>query len=101
MYGLLNLGSLLLGLIAWLLPIINLVVRNNIKSNRWVVFSIASVSACAISLCMQLFYSAYLVRIADWSALRDTANYVAYVSLLLLAVTIALNAIIVVVYRKK
>jgi cytochrome c oxidase subunit 4 len=90
----LNLGSLVLGLIAWILPVINLVRRNR----KWTVLSLASVSACAISLCMQIFYTDYLVRIADWSALMDTSSAVAMVSTLLLVVTIILNAVSLVVY---
>lgn len=100
MYILLNLGSLLLGLIAWLLPFINLAVDNKAKNKNWVVFSVASLSACAISLCMQLFVSRFMVSAEDWSSLMDTANPVAYASLVLLVVTLALNVITLVVYRK-
>jgi hypothetical protein len=89
----LNLGSLVLGLIAWILPLVNLMKRNKADNRNWVVFSVASVSACAISLCMQLFYSDYLVRIEDWSALMDTSSAVAFVATVLLVVTIMLNAI--------
>jgi cytochrome c oxidase subunit 4 len=99
-YVLLNLGSLLLGLVAWLLPLINLAVTNKAKNTNWLVLSIASVSACAVSLCMQLFYNAHLVRLKDWGALTDIADAVANVSLVLLVVTIVLNAIAVIVYRK-
>jgi len=98
---LLNLGSLLFGFVAWLLPVINLAIVDKTKNKNWIVFSIASVSACAASLCMQLFYSNYLVRIKDWAALTDTANPVAYVSLVLFAVTVTLNVTTLVVYRKK
>jgi len=100
MYGLLNLGGLLFGLVAWLFPIVNLAIVNKTENKNWVVFSIASVSACAVSLCMQLLYNSYLVRIKDWSALMDTAKPVVYVSLVLLVVIITLNTITVVVYRK-
>ena len=55
--GWLNLGSLLLGLIAWILPVVNLVQHNKADHRNWVAFSVASVSACAISLCMQIFYT--------------------------------------------
>jgi len=101
MYVLLNLGSLLLGLVAWLLPLISLAINNKAKNKRWATLSIASVSACATSVCMQLFYNDYLVKINDWSALMDTSYAVACVSLLLVVVTITLNAITVLVYRKK
>ena len=99
--GWLNLGSLLLGLIAWILPVVNLVQHNKADHRNWVAFSVASVSACAISLCMQIFYTDHLVKIEDWSALMDTSHAVALVAILLLAVTIILNAIILVVYYRK
>lgn len=98
-YGLLNLGSLVLGLIAWILPAVNLAKHNKANHRNWVVFSVASVSACAISLCMQIFYGNYLVRREDWSALMDTSNAVALVSTILLVVTIVLNAITLVIYH--
>ncbi|WP_243120522.1 hypothetical protein [Pelotomaculum sp. FP] len=99
--GWLNLGSLVLGLIAWILPVVNLVRHNKADRRNWVVFSVASVSTCAISLCMQIFYTDHLVKIEDWSALMDTSHAVALVATLLLAVTIILNVITLVVYYRK
>ncbi|MHB8061781.1 MAG: hypothetical protein ACYDG2_03970 [Ruminiclostridium sp.] len=97
----LNLVSLILGLIAWILPVVNLMQHNKADRRNWAVFSVASVSACAISLCMQIFYTNHLVKIEDWSALMDTSSAVALVATLLLVVTIILNAITLVVYGKK
>ena len=91
---LLDLGSILLGLIAWLLPLINLGIENKVKNKNWVVLSVASISACATSLCIQLFTTNSWDK-SDWSV-----DFIAYVSLVLLVVTIALNAITLVVYRK-
>jgi cytochrome c oxidase subunit 4 len=89
----LNLGSLLLGLVAWILPVVNLLQRHNAdRSRNWMVFSIASVSACAIALVLQIFYTNHLVRIEDWSALMDTSSAVAKVATFLLVVTLMLNA---------
>ncbi|KNZ40767.1 hypothetical protein [Acetobacterium bakii] len=99
--GWLNLGSFVLGLIAWILPVINLERRNKVGNRNWVGVSLASVSACAISLCMQMFYTNYLVKIEDWSALMDTSAAVAWVATMLLAVTIILNAITLIVYYKE
>lgn len=99
--GWLNLGSLVLGLVAWILPVVNLMQRNKADHRNWVFLSVASVSACAVSLCMQIFYTAHLVKIEDWSALMDTSQAVALVATLLLAGTIILNAIILVVYYGK
>lgn len=93
-YGMLNLGSLLLGLLAWVLPVINLVRRDKTKNKSWVALSVASISACAISLYLQILYQNHLVKIEDWSALMDTSNAVALVSAILLSVTVILNIIV-------
>lgn len=98
MFGLLNLGSLLLGLITWILPILNLT-RDKKQNKNWVVLSMISICACGISLCSQIFYTYYKVTVEDWSALMDTMYAVAYVSAILLTVTIILNVITLKVYR--
>ncbi|MPN58831.1 hypothetical protein SDC9_206546 [bioreactor metagenome] len=99
--GLLNLGSLVLGLIAWVLPVISLMRRDKTRHRNWSAFSVASVSACAVSLCMQLYYTNHLVQIKDWSALMDTSSAVALISTINLAVTILLNGITLAVYLRK
>jgi len=97
----LNLGSLVLGLIAWFLPIVCLARRNKAKSNSWIVYSMSSISACAISLFLQILYQNHLVNIEDWSAISDTSHGVAVMSALLLATTIVLNIILYHVCSKK
>lgn len=99
MIGLLNLGSLVLGLIAWILPVVNLMRYEKHDHRNWVTLSIMSVSACAIALCFQIIYSYHLVKIEDWSALMDTTGAVAFAAAVLLIVTIILNAITLIVYR--
>ncbi|TYS86245.1 hypothetical protein [Rossellomorea aquimaris] len=101
MYGFLNIGSLLLGLIAWILPIASLAKRNKENNNTWVIFSIVSISACVVALIFQILYNDYLVRIEDWSALMDTSKGVVRLSSLLAIVTIGLNVITAIVYNKK
>ena len=101
MIGLLNLGSLVLGLIAWILPVVNLIRYKKHDHRNWVSLSILSISACAISLCFQIFYNYHLVEIRDWSALMDTTGTVAFVAAVLLIVTIILNAMTLIIYRDK
>ncbi|MDT9025078.1 MULTISPECIES: hypothetical protein [Rossellomorea] len=101
MYGFLNIGSLLLGLIAWILPIASLAKRNKENNNTWVIFSIVSISACVVALIFQILYNDYLVRIEDWSALMDTSKGVVRLSSLLAIGTIGLNVITAIVYNKK
>ncbi len=97
MISFLMLGSLILGLLAWILPIVNLMgYRKN-----WVILSTASISACGISLLFQLLYAQHLVEINDWSALMDTINTSVFASKTLLIVTLILNVAILFVYRER
>jgi len=99
-YGFLNLGSLLFGLIAWTLPVINLVKKNKSENKNWIIFSLSSVSACAISLCMQIFYTNHKVKEEDFTALMDTSNVMAFVCLILLVGTIFLTIMTLFTYWK-
>lgn len=98
MVGLLNVGSIVLGLVAWILPISSLMRFKKKNNSNWAILSILSISACAISLLFQIIYSNHLVKIEDWSALMDTMGAVVFVSGILLVVTICLNIFTAVVY---
>ena len=50
-----------------------------------------SMAACAGALFLQVLYNKHLVELQDWSALMDTSGAVAWVSVLLLAVTLILD----------
>ncbi len=97
----LNPASLVLGLIAWILPVVNLMRDKKHDHSNWAILSIISISACAISLWLQIIYGYFLVKIEDWSALMDTRGAVAFVSAVLLIVTVILNAITLFVYRDR
>lgn len=92
-YGWLNIGSVLFGLIALVIPIITLMRQDNYVSNNLGVLSGISISSCAISLCMQIFYTNHLVNIEDFTAMMDTLDTVSNVSAVLLIATIVLNII--------
>jgi cytochrome c oxidase subunit 4 len=89
----LNLGSLIFGLAAWILPVVRLAKRDKADRRKGPLLSALSFGACAVSLCMQILYNDHLVKIEDWSALLDTSHAVASVSCLLLAGTILGNAV--------
>jgi cytochrome c oxidase subunit 4 len=99
-YGLLNLGSLLLGIKAWLLPVINLAKHNKSEHKNWHILAIISIFACAVSLYFQIIYHNYLVNKEDWSALMDTSDPVLLVSSMLIVVTLILNVITIIRYTK-
>lgn len=101
MYYWLNIGSLILALVAWILPVINLMLlRRNIYMN-FLELSLLSISSCAISLCFQMIYIYHLVEIKDVSALMDTNWAVALISTILLVFTLLLNIVSYILYRKK
>ncbi|ASN06303.1 hypothetical protein [Virgibacillus necropolis] len=101
MIGWLNLGSLVLGLIGWILPVINLMRYENRTHSNWVGLSIMSISACAISLFFQIFNGYHRVKIEDWSALMDTMSAKVLIAVVLLIVTIILNVITLFLYRNR
>ncbi|TMU87028.1 hypothetical protein FGG79_02485 [Bacillus sp. BHET2] len=101
MIGLLNLGSLLLGLLAWILPVINLMRFRGNEHRRGVAFSVLSMSACAISLCFQMFYHYHLVIIEDWSALMDITGVMVTIASVLLIGTVGLNTMTLILYQNR
>ncbi|RDW18507.1 hypothetical protein CWR48_11540 [Oceanobacillus arenosus] len=60
--GLLNLGSLIFGLIVWVFPGINLSKYEKPNNRNWFAFTVISVSACTISLYFQI-YSTYTIKL--------------------------------------
>lgn len=100
-YGWLNVGSLVLGLIAWILPVVNIMKYNIEGHKNWLTLSVLSMSACAISLWFQILYNHHLVEIQDWSALMDTTATLVRISMALLIVTIVLNGINVFFYKAR
>lgn len=90
----LNVGSLILGCIALGLPIIIFIFHKKVRFIIKSMSSMFSMSCCASSLCMQIFYANHLVNIGDWTALMDTSRAISLISLILLIVTIILNLIL-------
>lgn len=95
MYGWLNITSLALGLLAWLLPL-------------WAIFSkkvrkvgALSFALCSISLACQIFYTQHLVAISDWSAIEDTHFAVTFAAAVLLVGTVVLNLAARIAGRRK
>ena len=89
-YGWMNLGSLLLGLTAWGIPAVYFS-RRKPGGDRAGLACLLSMAACAGALFLQVLYNKHLVELQDWSALMDTSGAVAWVSALLLAVTLILD----------
>ncbi len=101
MIVLFNLASLLLGLIAWILPIINIINSKKHINKQWIRLCMISMGACAISLYFQILYNAHLVNIEDWTAMMDTIGTLVITSSILLVITLLLNVITLFLYRNK
>lgn len=93
MVGLLNIGSLVLGLIAWILPIITIINNKKTENKKGALLSFISMAACMISVYFQFLYNKHLVNISDWTAIMDTIGSVIVLSGILIGVTILLNGI--------
>lgn len=79
-------GSLVLGLSAWILAIISVLRR------RFGPLNLISVSACALSLLLQLMNVNYLANgLEDFSAIMDTIHAVVLAAWLMLSIAILLN----------
>lgn len=101
MVSFLMLGSLMLGLIAWILPVISIMKIKKGNNKSCGIFSFFSTSLCAISLYFQIYYANYLVEIWDTSALMDTIGASSFLSAVMLVVTIILNAINLYIFHKQ
>ena len=99
-YGWFNVGSLVLGLVAWLIPFTSIVRYKKRKTKSPLILSLLSMGACAIALWFQISYNNNLVQIQDWTALMDTTSTLNWVSAVLLVVTILLNILSAMVIHK-
>lgn len=95
-----NLGSLVLGLVAWFLPVVNLARHPKAANKNWIALSFSSFSACAVALFFQNIYQDHLAKIEDFSAIMDTSQGLVVVSGVLVFITIILNAIVLIKHRK-
>jgi hypothetical protein len=101
MMGWLNLGSLVFGLIAWTLPIVNLIRTEKFDPRNWIVYFIISTSSCAISLLLQIYHYYFIVKNEDFSALIDTNGVVAFAASVFFVGTVMINVITLILYRQR
>lgn len=93
---LLNIGSLLLGLIGWAMPLAAMAGR---KSP--VHFCAASFGACCLSLLLQLVELRRRCVIGDLAAVEDTIGAITLAAVVLLIVAAALNALAFLLDRRR
>lgn len=83
------LGSLLFGLIAWILPILSR--RGILKNDNSSLVSVLSVSACSTAIGLQIVYVHFMVNRGDLAGLMDTIGAITMISIILLLGTLMLN----------
>jgi cytochrome c oxidase subunit 4 len=89
--GLSHVGSIIFGIVAWALPIINLKQKDAYSLKKTILMIIFSLLSCMIALYLQLLFKNYLVVIGDWAALDDTVYVFEIAAGILLVGTIGLN----------
>lgn len=83
-----NIGSIILGIIAWASAGIAIA-----KSKRAQTLSAVSFVACIISLFLQFLEVSNRVNLGDYAAIEDTIRAVILAATLLIVVTIILNSV--------
>ncbi|KGX91377.1 hypothetical protein N781_04780 [Pontibacillus halophilus JSM 076056 = DSM 19796] len=96
-----NIGTLLLGLLACTLPIVNLVQGNQSLQRPFLINLLISMGACALALCLQMVNLYQLVKREDFSALMDLAGSITTVASTLVIVTVLLNGLSIMRYQVK
>lgn len=86
--GMLNIGSLILGVCAWLFAGMAITTSKAHTSYRK---TLVSFSICAISIVLQLFEINRRVLLGDYAAIEDTIRAVLIASVVLVFITIILN----------
>mgnify|MGYP001459723344 CR=1 FL=1 len=81
-----NLGSLVLGLAAWGIPLCAIG-----RKYRFGICCIGSLSCCVLSFLLQLLEVRNRVRLSDWSALMDTIDAVVAAAVIMVVVTLISN----------
>jgi|SRR5690625_4036269 len=94
---LLNISSLLFGILAWAIPFI----ASKRKRKHQGTYMIASFSACLIALCLQFFEINHRINMQNLVALMDTIGTLKWVVVILVTLTIILNIFIHIVNVEK
>lgn len=100
-YGWLNVLSLVLGLMAIALPLININLPHKYDRKRYILSTIASMGSCTMALFFQMIYTWHLIVIRDWTALMDTQATIVLCALILIAGTVLVNVLTYVHERTK
>ena len=94
----LNIGSLILGICAWLFGGLAIATPKALSSHR---NTLVSIGLCTVSLVLQLLELNRRVIFGDYAAIEDTIRAVLIASIVLVVITIILNLVALVKTKKK
>lgn len=97
----LNLISLALGILAWVLPFVTMAMTEQRQQQSKFKVSFISITACATAIYCQLQYQAHLMLIEDVSAWMDTIDVSVFVSMVLLIGTVLLNVFVLLICKAR
>ena len=97
-YGWLNIGSLVFGLIAWILPLLKILTKNK---KHWTVVMFTSFSLCSLAVLFQSIETNHRVFLLDFWAIDDTYYAILFAEKILIGITILLNLIMLLKYKKR
>lgn len=83
-----NIGSIILGLAAWIFASLAIAKHNHAQR-----FTTISFSACCLSLVLQLLEVSNRVNLGDYAAIEDTIRAVLFAAVTLVVVTVVLNVV--------
>jgi hypothetical protein len=88
-----NLGSLVFGVLALILPFIAIARHNKGNLQNYYLFTMGSFGSCLIALCLQFADIHRQINVGDWTALIDTIATLHWVAIILALITLLLNYI--------
>lgn len=92
-YAWLNLGSIIFGLLAWILPILVSTKFNKNKNIHGTYLVYGGLVSAILSLLFVITYRQHLISVEDWSALMDTKSGFQLASVVMSVVAITLNGL--------
>lgn len=101
MHSFLCLGSLIFGLIAWILPAVHFTHQHITDGRKVPVFPFISMGACALSLCLLIVFCNGLLGGEDWPGFKDISRVMSSISALLVSGTLILNVTALLFYYRK
>ena len=95
----LSTGSLFFGFAAWGIPVVEINLHQKAQGIRN--YSLYSFTLCAIAVVLQLFEIKHRVALGDFSSIMDTIGATTVAAVILVVVTVMLNAICIVLSKEK